>query len=538
MNSAPWPERDRVYNPVDLTNRSADAVNQLNTHSYPQIFRSSLLIGGSSLIALCAQIFRTKLVAVFLGPAGLGLMGIFASTTTLVGTVTAMGIPTSSVREIADASGAGDSVRLARTVSAVGWIMVRLGLLGALLLAIFSAPVSLATFGTADYAGEIALLSAVIAAGAIAEGQTAVLQGLRRIGAVAKIAVLAAAANLVIAVPILYRWRQDAVIPLLIAGSAAGLAASWWYARRIDIARVPMTWQMAMREGRPLLRLGLATMSAAVMLSAIAYVVRVMIARHLGFEAAGVYHAATALSGVYCGFILSAMGTDFLPRVSSVATDNRRCNQLVNEQVEVALLLALPGICGTLAAAPFIVPLLYSEQFSPATDVLRWQVLGVLLRVASWPMGYLLLAKGKARLYLGTELSYNLVHAGLVWVCVQIWGLPGTGIAFLGLYIFYGALMWLVTRRLTGFAWSMPNKRVAAVAIPAVVFVFLCPMLLPSPWDVAAAAGATTLSGLYSIRTLRSLPGGDRPLRGLDHQMERIRAAGSRVAGFLWANHG
>ena len=531
-----------MYNPVHLTNRfrwpSAGTVDQLKTHSYPQIFYSSLLIGGSSLITVCAQILRTKLVAVFLGPAGLGLMGIFASTTTLIGTVTALGIPTSSVREIADASGAGDDVRLARTVSAVGWIMVRLGLLGALVLAVFAAPVSLATFGTADYAGEIALLSVVIAAGAIAEGQTAALQGLRRIGAVAKIAVLAAAANLVIALPILYRWRQDAVIPLLIAGSATGLAASWWYARRIDIARVPMTWRTAMRDGRPLLRLGLATMSAAVMFSAMAYVVRVMIARHLGFEAAGVYHAATALSGVYSGFILSAMGTDFLPRVSSVASDNGRCNQLVNEQVEVALLLALPGICGTLAAAPFIVPLLYSEQFSPATDVLRWQVLGVLLRVASWPLGYLLLAKGKARLYLWTELSYNLVHAGLVWVCVQIWGLPGTGIAFLGLYIYYCALMWLVTRRLSGFAVSMPNKRVAAVAIPAVTFVFLCPTFLPSPWDVAAAAGVTTLAGLYSIRTLRSLPGGDRPLGGLEHQMERIRAAGSRVVGFLRANHG
>ena len=78
-----------------------------------------------------------------------------------------------------------------------------------------------------------------------------------------------------------------------------------------------------MEESRPLLRLGLATMSAAVMAAAIAYVVRVTIARHLGVEAAGVYHAATTLSAVYCGFILSAMGADLLPRVSSVATDDR-----------------------------------------------------------------------------------------------------------------------------------------------------------------------------------------------------------------------
>ena len=80
-------------------------------------------------------------------------MGLFAPRPSLLGTVTAMGIPTSGVREIADAAGAGDDVRLARTVAAVRWIVVRLGLLGALLLAVFSVPVSLVTFGTADYAG-------------------------------------------------------------------------------------------------------------------------------------------------------------------------------------------------------------------------------------------------------------------------------------------------------------------------------------------------------------------------------------------------
>ena len=170
--------------------------------------------------------------------------------------------------------------------------------------------------------------------------------------------------------------------------------------------------------------------------------------------------------------------------------------------------------------------------------MLRWQVLGILLRVASWPMGYLLLAKGKARLYFWTELSYNLVHAALVWACVQVWGLPGTGIAFFGLYIYYCGLMWIVTRRLSGFAWSMRSKRVAAVAIPTVAFVFLCPTFLPSPWEVVAAAAATTLAGLYSLRMLRSLPGGHRPLRSLDNQLQRIRAAGSRAVGLLQVKHG
>jgi len=235
--------------------------------------------------------------------------------------------------------------------------------------------------------------------------------------------------------------------------------------------------------------------------------VRVVIVRYLGFDAAGIYQSATALSGVYCGFILSAMGTDFLPRVSSVAGDDAECNRLVNEQAEVGLLLALPGICATLMFSPLIIQLLYSEQFGLATDVLRWQVLGVFLRVASWPLGYLLLAKGKARLYFWTEVFYNVFHAGLIWICVRLWGLPGTGIAFFGLYVFYFVLMWVVMRQVSGFAWSTANRRVALVAVPTVAFLFLCPLILPSPWHSISGGAVTMLVGLYSSRMLRSLPG-------------------------------
>jgi PST family polysaccharide transporter len=475
--------------------------------SYGQIFNSSLLIGGSSLITMLVAIARNKVAAVFLGPAGVGLMGIFASMTSVVWTLVAMGISTSGVREIAEAVGSCDESRVARTVTALRRVISRLGLLGALLLAAFSIPISRITFGTADRAGTIVVLSVVILAGAVAEGQIARLQGFRRIGDLSRAAVLGAILTLALTIPVVYIWRDDSVVPLLLLASLAGLFSSWWYARRIQVAQVSMDWRAVVREVQPWLRLGLASMSSALMVAGIAYVVRLVIARQLGFEAAGIFQSATTLSAVYCGFILSAMAADFLPRLSAVAGDDDTCNRFVNEQVEVGLLLAFPGICGSIAFSPVIIQLLYSPQFEPATDVLRWQVLGTFLRVASWPLGYMLIAKRKALLYFWTELSYNLLYVGLIWIGVRLWGLPGAGIAFFGLYIYYCLLMYVVTRRLSGFAWSAANRRFAWIAIPTVLFVLACPLVLPAPWQTVAAGTATLAAGLYSLRTLLSLPG-------------------------------
>jgi O-antigen/teichoic acid export membrane protein len=509
------------------------AAQRTETASYRRILSSSALIGGSSLITVAAAIVRTKFVAILLGPGGLGVMGILTSMTTLVGTLTGMGITTAGVRRIAETAGTADDQQVTRTTVAVRMIMLRLGLIGGVSVALFSMPISRLTFGTSAYTTDIALLSVVVVVGAVSDGYLVILQGLRRMGDLAQVAIAGAVISLVLSVPIAYVWRQSAVVALLIAAAAATLVSAWWYARRVEMAPVTLTWNETFEELKPLIGIGLVSMNAALMVAGMAYVVRLMIVRRLGVEAAGMYQSATALSGVYCGFILGAMGADLLPRLASVASSDAECNRLVNEQAEVGLLLALPGVCGTLTFAPLIIHTLYSSQFALATDVLRWQVLGIFLRVASWPMGYLLIAKGEARIYLWSEISYNAIHAALIWICVRLWGLEGTGIAFFGLYIYYLLMMSVLVRRVSGFTWSIHNRHLVTVAVPIMAVVFMSRVMLPSPWDVTVAAITTVFVGLYSLRTLVALVEREGPGGPFDLQRRFIRMARQRVAALM-----
>jgi antigen flippase len=175
--------------------------------SYGQILKSSIVIGGSSVVTTLAAIVRTKFVAVFLGPAGLGLMGIFSSMTSMVWTFAGLGMTTSGVREIAEATGSGDDARVARTVVALRRVVLWLGISGSLLLAALSIPISRLTFGTPGPV-QIVLLSIVIVMTAVNEGQVARLQGFRRMGDLARSAVLGAMLTLLLTLPIVYVWRQ------------------------------------------------------------------------------------------------------------------------------------------------------------------------------------------------------------------------------------------------------------------------------------------------------------------------------------------
>ncbi len=105
----------------------------------------------------------------------------------------------------------------------------------------------------------------------------------------------------------------------------------------------------------------------------------------------------------YIGFVLTAMGTDYYPRLTAAIHDHATVNRLVNEQTEVALLLAGPVFLAMLGLAPWVIQLLYSSRFRPAVDVLRWQMLGDVLKVASWPLGFIILAAGDGRTFMLTE---------------------------------------------------------------------------------------------------------------------------------------
>ena len=98
--------------------------------SYKQILRSFSLIGGSQAVNLVIGMVRTKVVAILLGPSGVGLMGLYQSATSMVGTLSGLGIGQSAIREVAVAHGTGDAERIARTVTALRracWVTGALG---------------------------------------------------------------------------------------------------------------------------------------------------------------------------------------------------------------------------------------------------------------------------------------------------------------------------------------------------------------------------------------------------------------------------
>jgi antigen flippase len=481
------------------------AVDASRRNGYGQILTSTALVGGSTLISVAFGIIRTKGMALLLGPAGFGLTGLYSSVADVVQSVSGMGIQNSGVRQIAEAAGCDDVTRVARTATVLRRTSLVCGAIGALVLLLFAVPLATLTFGGPQRAAGIALLALVVFFKAVSGGQSALVQGMRRVADLAAINIIGAVVGTGVAIPLVYWFGERGIVPSLVCVAGSSVLVSWWYSRKLRIPSTPIPFEEVRHETKALLRLGVAFMGSGLMTMGSAYAVRVIVLHSAGPEATGFYQSAWTLGGLYVGFILQAMGTDFYPRLTAHAHDDEACNRLVNEQTRVGLLLGGPGAVATLTFAPLVVAIFYSARFGGSVPVLRWICLGAALRVMTWPMGFVLLAKGKSGLFFAVDLTWTIVNVSLTWFLVGVFGVAGAGMAFFGSYVVHGMIVYPLVARLSGFRWTGENRRTALLLALLTAAVFVSSGASSSPLSYALGLVLTLVAGAYSLAALITL---------------------------------
>lgn len=471
-------------------------------HSYRRILRSSSIMGGAQAINYLVGLLRVKAVALLLGPAGVGIVGLYTSAIGVASEVSGLGLQRSVVRTIAVAQGQSDAVAVARATHMLRRMCWLTGAFGWLLCLALAVPVSNMMFQSTAHAWALAVLGGAVLLSAINGGQLALLRGLSRIGDIARIQVFSALANTVVVVA-LYAWlRERGIVPVLLVSAAISLLMSWWFVRRVQIADVPMTWQQSFIEAQPMVALGLALMLSSALATALEFYTRTLLSRGHGLEMVGIYQAAWSVSGMFAGFVLKAMGTDFYPRLAAVIHDRAAAAQEINQQTEIGILLALPGLLVTLVFAKWVVFLLYSSKFMPAAEVLVWMVLGVFGRVISWPLGYIQVAMNAKRWYLGTEIGFIVFQAALVTWWVAQRGAMGAAYAFFACYAVYFFAMCLIAKRLIDFRHSPAAWRLIAGASLLFAVVMIAPHVLGDRVALALGGLLALAGGLWCLREL------------------------------------
>jgi PST family polysaccharide transporter len=170
-----------------------------------------------------------------------------------------------------------------------------------------------------------------------------------------------------------------------------------------------------------------------------------------------------------------------------------------------------------------VIMLFYTSAFMPAVDVLRWQTLGLMLRLASWPMAFIMLAKGEKKWYFWTELAANILLLGFMWLGVHFYGLVGTGIASFALYIVHVLMMLCVSKRMSGFFWERANLKIFAWTALLLTITTLAVWNLPVRASAVIGVVLALITGWFSLKTLTRLTGNNPLLSAWNKVISQIR---------------
>lgn len=412
-----------------------------NKSSYGNIFKTTFLFGFVQLFKVAIGVVSNKIAAMFIGAEGIGTLGIYSTTIQMIQTGAGLGVNQSAVRDISEANGSNDRNKISHIISVTNRIILYTGLLGGVVTIVLSFFLSNWTFGDSAHTISYCILSIVVALNIINESKQAILKGTRQLKSLANASLIGSTMGLLVSAPLYYFIGRDGIIPVMLIAAIVAVLVSNHYVNRISYDRVDLNVRQTMASARPMVKMGIALMSMTLLQTIVAFVINSFIRSKGGLVDVGYFSAGVTITGSYFGVVITALMTDYYPRIAAVNKDNIALQKELNNQSIVSLILCCPMFVLFMALLPFFVRILYTDSFMPTVDFVKWSIYWTLITVCSNQVDLILVAKFETKVFLTISVVFRIIQALLCTLLYNFYGIEGLGIAYFILGIIHACIM-------------------------------------------------------------------------------------------------
>lgn len=475
--------------------------------TYKHILKSTSLFGGVQFIQIVSTIARGKIVAIFLGTAGMGISSLLVSSIAILQTIAGLGLSFSAVREISQAQETQDNYKISRTVIIFFKWLLFSAILGALMLIIVAPLLSHFAFGNRDYTWEFVFLSIVVALNTLGAGYQSLLQGTRNLKYLAKSSILGSILSVLTSLPIYYIWGIQGIVPSLIVAALTIFTLNYWFAHKIKLEKVIIGARETVKEGSDMVKLGIVMMLTGLIATLTTFLIIAYIKRNGSLSDVGLYQAGLSITTTSLGLVFTAMGVDYFPRLSAINTDNQKVRTLVNQQSEIMMLIVTPIVIALLITAPVLIRVLLSKEFMPLVTFIRFIAIGTLIQAANHSMGLISFAKGDRKTFLLLQIAGNCLLMFFTIVGYKAAGLNGIAALFILHTIICYFLVYITAYKKYNYWMNRSFNKMFIISLLITFIVCASTMLIPGIIGYIFSVLLLCISIGYSIYKLDSLIG-------------------------------
>jgi PST family polysaccharide transporter len=441
-----------------------------------ELIEAYSLLGIQQFAAIVLGFVRTKILAVTLGPFGVGIISQANSFFLMIQGITALGLGGGFTKLVAEYNTQGDYPRLNKTIITLTSLY---GVAGLVLLSVsmlVARPLAGWAFDDPSYGPFIVI---VVAAGIFwiqFQTVTFLFRGLLHWREYVLASTLGYAINILITIPMVYLWGMyGAVFSFLIGQLINMLVATFILHKRVVPAHHLNYWRYTpdLESLKRLAKFLGPSVSVQFFATFASVYIRSEIIRRLGADSNGIYQTVWSISLAYMGFILNAVNTYGIPKVASLMNDPVEGVRIQNNGLRIGLLLLVPTTLILLCLREIWIPFLFSPAFLVAGPLLFWQFGADLLRTIRQNLNVVLIPLERLR--------FLFIEGGLYWgswILLSVYMIPRLGISGVTIsYFVVNVVMLLIVysyhSMTTNFRFFTGNKILIVKSVSLLALGFL-----------------------------------------------------------------
>lgn len=403
------------------------------------LIKTSALNALAVVTRLATALFLNKILAIFVGPAGYAVIGQFQNVVTMVTTFASGAVNTGVTKYTAEYY--DDEERQRAIWRAAGTVTISGALLAAVLLVIFRQPLASLALKEQGLADVFLWLAAALVLFVLNGLLLAILNGKKEVGKYVAANISGSLIGAVSAALLAsYYGLYGALVALSINQSLTFFVTFGLCRKTAWFEITNLFGRIDPDVARKLAGFTLVSATTAVVVPLSHILVRNHLGDLFGMQAAGYWQAIWKISELYLMLITTTLSLYYLPRLSEI----RDTDELKREILQGYSYILPLAACGALAIfflRDYIVSMLFTSDFSPMRDLFAWQLIGDVVKIASWLLGYVLIGRAMIKNIVATEIFFAISFYLLTLFLTSHIGLQGVTAAYLCNYVMHWCVM-------------------------------------------------------------------------------------------------
>lgn len=392
------------------------------------LIKTSIFSAIATIIRVISGFIVTKVIAVYIGPSGLAIIGQLQNFINLVLLASGNLFRTAITKYTAEYY--DDEIKKYKIWSTSLKVTFGLNIVMFIVLSFFSESVSRYLLKSTEYEYVLKILAISLPFFVLNTILLSILNGQKQIKKYIILNILLSIVSLMLVSILSVSYGLDGALVAYVINQSIVFFISLYYLKNESWFKVRnFLYKIDYENVKKLFAFAIITFSAVFASNLSMIYIRDYISETISLESAGYWQGIWALSQVSLSVITTSFATYFLPTLSAIKEKSEISKELISA-IYIILPIAIFISFAMYMLKDYIIVILYTNEFIPMSELFLWQMIGNVIKVCGWLLGYVLVARAMVKYTISTEIIFAVLMIVLTIYFVNIYGLVGTTYAY------------------------------------------------------------------------------------------------------------